>query len=287
MVTLDEPSDLADLAAANVAVRAANELKQLTGRCEDLRLHPVRAADDLRPRMVEQDDRPPGDRLPALGQEALELLERLGQLPLRGAPPPVSQHRDVADLVAVAVGPPVQPLLRGDPERPVDVLDLDREQPQGPDQQIVDLPAAVAVALEQRPGIIEGAVEDGVHLPFPLGPGLQRRLVAGRPPVGGRRGRAGPPPPPPGQPPAQRRQQPPVRRRLVAPLTGLADGPVVAREFPAISFLVPLPGACPATAGLSQHLSGMVGKRDESHTTSIRGLAPKVTGAPPLSLTRA
>src|SRR6202034_3388081 len=50
-----------------------------------------------------------------------------------GGPAPVSQHRHVADLVAVAVGPAVHPLLRGDAERTVDVLDLDRKQPRGPD----------------------------------------------------------------------------------------------------------------------------------------------------------
>jgi hypothetical protein len=287
MVALDEPSDLGHLAGADVPVRAANEVEQLAGGGEDLRPEAVGAADDLRPGMVEQDDRTPRHRLPALGYETLQLLERLRQLQLRRAPAPVSQHRHVADLVAVAVGPAVHPLLRGDAERPVDVLDLDREQPRGADQQVVDLPAAVAVALEQRPGVIEGAVKGGVHLPFSLGSGLERRLVARRSAVGRRRGRAGPFAAPDGHPPAQRRQQPPARHRRVTPLTGLGDGPVVGRERQPISFLVPLPGAGSATACLSQHLPGVIGKRDKSHTTSIRGLAPKVTDHPPLNLDRA
>ena len=72
MVALDEPSDLGHLAGADVPVRAANEVEQLTGGGEDLRPEAVGAADDLRPGMVEQDDRPPRHRLPALGDEALK-----------------------------------------------------------------------------------------------------------------------------------------------------------------------------------------------------------------------
>jgi hypothetical protein len=178
VVTLDEPPDLAQLAGADVPVGAVNQVKQLTGGGEDLRPEAVGATEDLRPGMIQQDDRLPRHRLAALGQEARELPKRLCQLHLGRAAAPVSQRHHVADLVAVAVVAAVKPPLRSDAERPVDVLDLDREQPLGADKQVVDLSAGVSIALEQRPGIIEGALEGDVNFPFPLGPGLQRRLVA-------------------------------------------------------------------------------------------------------------
>src|ERR1700733_5782080 len=110
MVALDEPSDLGHLAGADVPIRAANEVEQLAGGGEDLRTEAVGAADDLRPGMVEQDDRTPRHRLPALGDETLELLERLRQLHLRRGAPPGRPHRPRAHPLAAAGGPGGNPL---------------------------------------------------------------------------------------------------------------------------------------------------------------------------------
>src|SRR3984957_13249527 len=88
VIALDEPPDLGHLPAAAIPAGVAYQVEQLTAGGEDLRPDAVGAADDLRPGMVEQDDRPPRDRLPALGQEPLQLLERPRRLDLgRGGGP--------------------------------------------------------------------------------------------------------------------------------------------------------------------------------------------------------
>ena len=49
-----------------------------------------------------------------------------------------------------------------------------------------------------------------------------------------------------------------MRHRLITLRAGFADGPVVGGKFPSVPFLVALPGAGPATAGLPQQLAGMI-----------------------------
>ena len=127
-----------------------------------------------------RDDAPDRDSVTAGDQEALKLAGGLVELNTGGTSPPVGHLAPGLNRIAVLVifgGPPLV-AVAVDPR--VLVLDLDGEQPSGAEQQVIDLPAAVAVSVEQGPSVIERQAEPVGDQQFPSRPGGPALLFSRR-----------------------------------------------------------------------------------------------------------
>ena len=106
--------------------------------------------------MGEDDDALDGCVLAALLEEAFELGGRFVDLLARRASLPVGDLPllDEVPVVVVLIGVPA---VAVDVNGGVNVLDLDGEQAARPEEQVVDLAAPVAVAVQERPVVGQGA----------------------------------------------------------------------------------------------------------------------------------
>jgi len=264
VVALDQALDLGDLGPSDRRPRAERQPRQPVGGREHPYSHIVVAAGDLRVRVVEQDDRLRAHGLPGPGQEPREEPGRLGELNLRGTAPvaAVFDHSP-AHRVAVPVELDVAPPAPADSERPVDVLDLDREQAAGAEQEVVDLAAPVPVSLDEHPGVVQPAAEQVRDFPLAPDAAFEGALVVGRRRPGRGSGRrAGREPAGPqegGQSPAQPREQPALCPGLVAALARLADVPLAGRQVPPVTLVR---ARARGLTGLGQHVAGVIGQHD-------------------------
>jgi hypothetical protein len=126
---------------------------------------------------------------PRLARKLLEQRDRLGELHVRRPAARVLEEA-LPHLVPVVVVPDVPPALPRDGERPVDVLDLDREHPARAEQDVVDLAAPVAVALDEGPRVAERAPQHVGDLLLTLDAALDGFLAVRRRPGRGLPGRS-------------------------------------------------------------------------------------------------
>ena len=209
-------------------------------------------------------------RVAAPGQEPLEVVGGLVELDARRAPHPVRDHPllDQVPVPVVLVGPPP---VAVDVHGGVEVLDLDREQPPRAEEQVVDLPAPVAVAAQQGPGVVEAAAELGRYQLLAGDTGHDLLFQIGEACAGGGDRRAGDAAflPPGGH--GQREPGPPAvpgAGPVPSDLRRLDPGAVPDQLVLVHGQHAPL-GGLAAARGVAEHVAGMVGQLDDPHPPTM------------------
>src|SRR5262249_23528824 len=126
-----------------------------------------------------EDDHPPGpDRVVAAAEESFQLGGGLVELDTGGTAPPVG-NPPLLNQVAVVVVLAEPPLAAVSFHGCFAVLDLDREHAPRSEENVVDLPATVAVTVQQRPLISQDRPKVGCHYVLARYPGGQNRFLGG------------------------------------------------------------------------------------------------------------